>query len=380
MAEKKFVNLDQLYFDPENPRLPKALYGSRDELKVIDYMVRFGNILELMDSIAQIGYSEAEPLLVVPVVGKEGKFIVVEGNRRLTALKILSKPESARVRKNSIDEVISNANYIPTSIPVIIYDNRNKILDYLGYRHITGVKDWGALEKARYLDQLYNLHINEASDSIYSVLAKMIGSRTDYVSRLHTALKLYELANNDAYYGIDIEESEIKFSWLTTALSYSNLVRYIGLTSAGDSTLKNLNKEHYSKLFTWLFHPDKKKLDESRQISVLNKVIESGEALKKLEEGATLTEALIYTSHPNETFELQMIKAKESLQRSKDIIEQLNAYPEHTINIINEIEKLCKSIKGAINENFLSDNKAKLENISPEKLNMILSILDKQGE
>ena len=62
------------------------LQGVTDENKVIDYMVKYGNVTELMLSIGETGYSEAEPLLVV----KEGtdKYIVVEGNRRLAALKL----------------------------------------------------------------------------------------------------------------------------------------------------------------------------------------------------------------------------------------------------------------------------------------------------
>lgn len=49
----------------------------------------------------------------------------------------------------------------PSVAPCIIYDNEADIIDYLGYRHITGVKDWGALEKARYLDRLYDQHEND---------------------------------------------------------------------------------------------------------------------------------------------------------------------------------------------------------------------------
>lgn len=385
MAQKVFISLDKLYFDPQNPRLPKSLLGSKDELKVIDHLSRYGNILELMESIAQIGYSEAEPLLVVPKLNSLDHFFVVEGNRRLAALKLLSNPELATVRKKSIAEVNATARNIPIDIPVILYNTRNEILDYLGYRHITGVKDWGALEKARYLDQLYGLHIDEAGrEQIYSVLAKMIGSRTDYVAKLHTALKLYDLANNDAYYNAKIEEKDFNFSWLTTALSFSDTVSYLGLTSAGDSSLSNLNKEHYAQLFIWLFDPDKRKVEDSRQITELNKILESQPAIEKLKQGSSISEALLYTSAPNETFHSLINKAKTSLQSSKNMVEQLSTYPEYTIAVIKDIEKLCKSIKGAINENFDSaggGELSNLENLPSDKLQeLLLRLIEKQGE
>lgn len=384
VAQKISISLDKLHFDPQNPRLPKTLIGSKDELKVIDHLNRHGNIVELMQSIGEIGYSEAEPLLVVPIKDSPDNFIVVEGNRRLAALKLLSNPELTTLRKKLIAEVRASAKNIPTQIPVILYSTRNEILDYLGYRHITGVKDWGALEKARYLDQLYDLHIDEVGqEQIYSVLAKMIGSRTDYVAKLHTALRLYELANNDAYYNANIEEKDFNFSWLTTALSYSDTVSYLGLSSAGDSSLANLNKENYSQLFIWLFDPAKKKVQESRQIADLNKILESRPAIKKLEQGSTISEALLYTSAPNDTFDSLIEKARTGLQNAKNMIEQLSTYPENTIAVVEDIEKLCKSIRGAISENFDSVEGGKiggLKDLTPDQLQKLLRMIEKQGE
>ncbi len=105
-------------------------------------MLQNGDLPELMASIASTGYSDAEPLLVTPGLGG---FIVVEGNRRLAALKLLHAPELAPLRKKTIAEVAANAKHKDiTNIPVICYEKRQDILDYLGFRHITGVKPWGS--------------------------------------------------------------------------------------------------------------------------------------------------------------------------------------------------------------------------------------------
>ncbi|MGC5776648.1 ParB N-terminal domain-containing protein [Paenibacillus pabuli] len=382
MAQEEVISLKKLYFDPLNPRLPKSLIGCEDELKVIDYLNRHGNIIELMESIGQIGYSKAEPLLVVPKKDSPGDFIVVEGNRRLAALKLLSNPELTILRKNSIAEAKATAKFIPTDIPVILYNSRDEILDYLGYRHITGVKDWGSLEKARYLDQLYKIHIDRVGrDRIYSVLSKMIGSRPDYVARLHTALKLYELANDDAYYDIEIEENDFNFSWITTALSFSKTIDFLGLSSPGDSSLTNLNKDNYSQLFTWLFDPKKRKVVDSRQISELSKILESKPALEKLKSGSTISEALLFTSAPNEGFYNFIDKAKQNLQNAKNMIETLNTYPENSISVIEDIEKICKSIKGALHENFIvPKSNAGLDGLTPDQIQQLLKLVKEQGE
>lgn len=353
--EKLKINLNNLKFDAKNPRLPVRLQGITDENKVIDYMVKYGNIIELMLSIAETGYSDAEPLLVVKET--DGTYTVVEGNRRLAALKLLSKPELTKVRTQSIKDVISDAKNIPTEIPCILYPNREDVLDYLGYRHITGVKDWGALEKARYLDQLYQIHIKDTpQDKIYQKLAKMIGSRSDYVYKLHTALKLYDKANDNAYYGADIKEEDISFSWLTTALGYSGISDFIGLSEATDASLSTLKEENFKKIFTWMFFPGKTIIKESRQISALAKITEYPVALERLEKGCTIDEALLYTSAPSEAFIEMLKKAKQQLKQAKDSIEQLSEEPPEAKELIDDIERLLKTISGGLEANFNKDN------------------------
>lgn len=353
--EKLKISLDNLRFDVKNPRLPVRLQGITDENKVIDYMVKYGNIIELMLSISETGYSDAEPLLVVK--DTDGAYIVVEGNRRLAALKLLSKPELTKVRAQSIKDVISDAKNIPTEIPCILYPNRKDVLDYLGYRHITGVKDWGALEKARYLDQLYQIHIKDTpQDKIYQKLAKMIGSRSGYVYKLHTALKLYEKANDNAYYGADIKEEDISFSWLTTALGYSGISDFIGLSEATDASLNTLKEENFKKIFTWMFFPGKTVIKESRQISELAKITEYPIALERLEKGCTIDEALLYTSAPSEAFIEMLKKAKQQLKQAKDSIEQLSEEPPEAKELIDDIERLLKTILGGLEANFNKDN------------------------
>lgn len=350
VGEKKNIKVNQLLFDSYNPRVPKEIQGNKKEEKIIEYMVKFGNVTELMLSIAEIGYSDAEPLLVVKDV--EEKYVVVEGNRRLAALKLLNNPSLTDLRTKAINEIIEAAQVeIPTEVPCIIYANRNEILDYLGYRHITGVKDWGALEKARYLDQLYVAHISEVGESdIYNKLAKMIGSRSDYVRKLHMALKLYEIANDEAYYGMDIKEKDIDFSWITTALGCRGILDYIGF--ANGITIEALDSQNYQKVFVWLFDREKEIVAESRQIGMLAKVLMSKEATEKLERGATLTEALLYTSEPEEVFINQLIGAKRQLQQAKQAIEQLSDKPDETDDLLEDIDKLRKTIVGALYANF----------------------------
>lgn len=375
-VEKGIVNIEYLKFDKLNSRLPKRLQGITDDAKVIDYMVKNGNILELMKSIAETGYSEAEPLLVV-LDNSDNKYIVVEGNRRLTAVKLLNNPKLAKVRMASIDEIVKEAVSIPEEIPVIIYSSRELILDYLGYRHITGVKDWGALEKARYLDQLYHVHCNDENRSyIYKKLAKMIGSKSDYVSKLHQALKLYNLANDEAYYGADITEEEISFSWITTAIGYSEIANFLNITE----DIAQINQENYKKLFLWMFDRKKRVIGDSREISKLASIVAQDTSLKKLETGSTVDEAILYTSVPSEVF-LEMLKnARKSLRQAKDAIEQLSEEPSGSRDILDEITKIVKTIVGGLDTNFSEEETDILKGISRDQLKALVNMIKRAEE
>ena len=381
---KTSIKVENLVFDPKNPRVPQSLQGIKDEAKIIKYMVLYGNVTDLMLSIAETGYSDAEPLLVVH--NDKEKYVVVEGNRRLAALKLLNNPNLTDIRVKLINEIIENAQTdIPQEVPCVVYQNRNSILDYLGYRHITGVKDWGPLEKARYLEQLYELHIEEAGiNNIYKKLAKMIGSKASYVKNLHMALKLYDLANDEAYYGREIKD--INFSWITTVLGFEGVSEYIGF-DANDISIDKIDKQRFKNVFLWMFDPEKAVVGESRQLVKLSKVLLSKEATAKLEKGASLSEAILYTSEPEETFKKMLESAKTYLEHAKSAIEQLNRKPEEADDLLKDIDKLRKTIVGALAANFddelqefMKQPLSSLQGATPEQMKQIIELLGKNSK
>src|SRR5579883_366623 len=101
------TQLDQLHFDPDNPRLPERLRG-KDEGAVLEYFLLECNLIELMLSIGEKGYFAGEPLMVVP--RDAGGLIVVEGNRRLGALKLLQANTPVPVMNGQVQQEIGRAS------------------------------------------------------------------------------------------------------------------------------------------------------------------------------------------------------------------------------------------------------------------------------
>lgn len=98
---------------------------------------------ELALSFARNGYFWEEPLVVVPSGKSDDKFFVVEGNRRLAALKLLT---DATLRKkmgvSDFPDVSPERAKELQSVPTVTYPSRDSIVPYLGFRHVTGVKTW----------------------------------------------------------------------------------------------------------------------------------------------------------------------------------------------------------------------------------------------
>src|SRR5688572_22112884 len=89
-ATLEYLGIDQFDFDPSNPRFGGTMQGKGQPAiqKALTQAPYFA--LELVDSLLKNGFIDYEPL----VVKKRGaRYIVIEGNRRLAAIKeILSDP------------------------------------------------------------------------------------------------------------------------------------------------------------------------------------------------------------------------------------------------------------------------------------------------
>lgn len=133
----EIVPIDELYFDPLNPRFASIEFNKEDERQVIELMINEENLDDLAISIADQGFFQGEPLLVYR---ESTRLIVAEGNRRLAALKVLKYPHELTNRQSFYD-IANNASHHTNEVPCLIFDKREDTLTYLGYKHITGNKN-----------------------------------------------------------------------------------------------------------------------------------------------------------------------------------------------------------------------------------------------
>lgn len=298
-GESRTISVKLLDFDKENPRFPSAIArGDEDEL--IEKFVRDERLLEVIESIGNQGYFPGEPLLVVP---SGARYTVLEGNRRLAALKLLNGLSEVPPGRISIESAIDAAEHVPTEIPCLVFDDEKQIVRYLGFRHITGIKSWSALQKARYIQRLFQDNYAELpyTDGLKK-LAKETGSRSDYVGQILAALKLYETAEASSFYKLDVSPEDIDFSVLSTAIGYTNICDFLGLKSKNDIEQKELKKSHLKDLFFWTFVKGENKksiVRDSRNLKKLAAIVASKEARDELSKNGRLEEAYELSKGPS---------------------------------------------------------------------------------
>lgn len=197
------IDLKDLMLDPNNYRLQeyghKAISEGRFHLEQVQrstlQRVREEGIKELHDSILANGFVPIERIVVSPLnaEGAEGKYLVIEGNRRVAALYQLQQEYEAGI--DIPDKVTSTFD----SVPCLVVDADGQEPYFrealMGIRHVGGIKQWGGYQRAKLIGDMRDTHGLELSD-----IAAKLGLSPREVNRRYRALKaLEQMGENDDY-------------------------------------------------------------------------------------------------------------------------------------------------------------------------------------
>lgn len=347
-AKSELLPVASLHFDRNNPRFPpKVAQGPLEDL--MQRFVRDERLLEIIESIGNHGFFPGEPLLVVPDGGNN--YRVVEGNRRLAALKLLARELEPPSGRTSIEEAVDAADYRPEKVPCLVFDDENEILRYLGFRHITGIKAWSALQKARYAARMYDKYRKLPEDEGLRLLARETGSRRDTVGQMLTALELYDRAEKENFFGLKIDPEQVEFSLLGTSLSYSNLIDFLGLDSRTDLDVKGLKVNALKELFDWLFVTEgraKPIVTESRNLRKLAAVVKSPTAVKELRLSGNLDQAYELSSGPEQALAEVLKTALRKLETAQGLVPKVSKIGEEHMDLAEGISEAAAAVQDLI--------------------------------
>ncbi len=170
---QRSVRPEKLYLDPNNPRLITRDDDTYDESEAIDRNTSTHNkicdkggkdsyrIKELENSIKQNGWWPID-FIFVKKLDEEGRYLVLEGNRRVTAIQNLINDENT---EKSLLEKLTEIDVMEIVDDCSVEQLQKKITYLLGVRHHGSLKKWTPFAQAnniylRYLELAIMTHEN----------------------------------------------------------------------------------------------------------------------------------------------------------------------------------------------------------------------------
>jgi hypothetical protein len=323
-ARYAYVPVEDLRYDDQNPRLGGAA-KHKDQEQIQTYLEGQPHYaLDLVGSIVENGFLPYEPLIVRE---KNGKFIVIEGNRRLAAVRsILAAPADKYA-----PEVIAGLQ----KMPVLVFakgedgDSEN-VLRYLGVKHLFGFRDWPPTSKAMFLDE----RVNSKKD-LEQVLRELNITKQE-VARYLLPYRLRKAAKQ-IFKKVNAED----FWSLAESFGRTKIRAYIRLDFDRRTMQVKFFKSSKLRYLTKFLYGKQRRVTDTRQLSALGKVLGSPEAAKVLEDGGTLEEASLYVAPKQETIG-QLLK---QIERLFDKINTLSPGKEDRAKIRGILHDLGRKLR-----------------------------------
>lgn len=162
------LEIDQIYLDPNNPRFTSLKWDEISDEKITDEAIQSitrqkledeFSIHKLVENIETNGFLPIDRVIVKNI--KDDKFVVLEGNRRICAAKIILE------KYNNYPELV-NEDVLESikKIQCLVYTGTDAQPAWIfqGLRHIIGIQEWPAYNKAKLLVKLMeddNLSLSE---------------------------------------------------------------------------------------------------------------------------------------------------------------------------------------------------------------------------
>lgn len=232
------VDLEDLVLDLENYRIE---IDAVDQEAVIQYLFDEDEEADLIEDILRDGYFDNEIPLVVP--GEGSTYYVMEGNRRICALKCINEPELALSNQTLVEtkrkKYEKELESIPKRIRVMPLENREVAMTHLEKMHIGKPKrGWGRFSQAKfYFDRFQELGSFEELKLRHPKASKPL-LRLAAAERFLWAAPLTVKANRNF-----LESGKLKPASFERLINRSELAQAVGIEFTTDGTLEPTGKK-----------------------------------------------------------------------------------------------------------------------------------------
>ncbi|WP_165250162.1 hypothetical protein [Paludisphaera soli] len=337
----------ELLFDAENPRLAEYVIDDKTtQFDLLRILWQKMAIEEVAMSIAYNGYFVHEPLFIE----KQGaELVVIEGNRRLAAVKLLlDKSLRERLRATDLPQISEERHAELQTIPAIV-TTREEVWRYLGFKHVNGPSSWGSYAKAQYVAKVhhnYGVPLEE--------IARQIGDYNSTVYRMYRGLMVIEQAEKSGVFDRqEISKPSFYFNYIYTAIDYPGFTAFLGLGSKTTTLREPVPKSRTKQLgevLEWLYGNstrDKPSLIHSQNpdLKVLDTVLMSKQGVDALRDGFPLGVAKDISLGDEKLFRQALQQAKQELQKAHGTLSTgYTASDVDLLRIAQDVEELASDL------------------------------------
>lgn len=243
------VSLRNLYLDPNNFRLvhepdqrqvPDAAVKNREVMQRTMRLLcgdKNQNIQDLIESFKANGYLRVDQILVRNL--PDGGYLVVEGNRRVAALRFLQQEYESK----GIDLGQLASDFF-SQVPVVQYADADEVhhLTLMALKHISGNKKWGEWNQAQLLETLHQEHDLDEDE-----ICRRIGiTKVELRRSLRALAMVAEYRASD--YGDQFNES--MFPIFRQAVRNAALKEWLGWDDGARNTSNGTNRDFFFSLLS----------------------------------------------------------------------------------------------------------------------------------
>lgn len=345
------MSVERLRLDRSNPRLLDQSDDPTDA-EIIAWLYASAELDELLQSISANGYMDVEPLVVLRKDGTD-ELLVLEGNRRLAALRLLSDPKLVEQINDAHSVSISipkiDQSLLPTLKTVSVYcvPTRESARSFIGFKHINGPEKWTSYAKARFAANWYQQIGGENLKSI----AQMIGDQHATIKRMISAIYVLDQACENKLFDIEKRYTpRFNFSHLYTALSRPQYMSYLGIPgswSQYDPRPNPVAPEEFpklKKLLVWIYgskhdHEEPVVKSQNPDIKRLGEVLAHAEGLHVLETTADLDWAHEVTESINGRFARSLISARKDIRDASGWIRAYDGLDDSLLDVAADVKE-----------------------------------------
>jgi len=310
-------------------------------------MQKFG-IEDLYVNILRNGFLPLDRIVVREIKEHCEKYVVVEGNRRLTALKKLRQNiEDDLIDEEGIEEThLEKIKQNTDTLEVLLYKGGElQDISWLlqGIRHISGIKNWGPAQQAKLVVDRVDNH-----GMSFTEAGQQFGISPQKVGRLYRVFKALEQMKNDEEFQAKAKNEY--FTIFEEVIRDKKVRDWLGWDL---DQHKFTHADNLKMFYSWVSPDDeaptgvenKRRLHDPRQIKKLAAIVddEHKNTLNKFDQW----ELTIEQAHDKATRTPSKFDWREALEEVEMILGSIpqTIIEEHSSDLIGRLEKIAKKVE-----------------------------------